>query len=54
MIGIGYSIKNQLGSLSPIKFEEYSSYEGALKFYMANKSKLRARGLYISLVNTSS
>ena len=53
MIGIGYAIKNQLGGLSPIKFEEYTSYELALKFYIKNKSKLRDKGVYIQLVNNN-
>ena len=53
MIGIGYMIKNQLGILSPIKFEEYKAFELALEFYTKNKSKLRDKGVYIQLVNNN-
>lgn len=52
MIGIGYMIKNQVGGFSPIKFEEYDTYERALEFYTVNKYKLRDKGLYIQLVNS--
>lgn len=51
MIGIGYMIKNQLGGLSPIKFEEYETYKLALDFYIKNKSDLRNKGVYIQLIN---
>lgn len=45
--GIGYSIKNQNGTLSKIKLDVYKTKDEAIKFYNENKAKLRDRGVFI-------
>lgn len=49
--GIGYSIKNQNGTLSKIKLDVYKTKDEAIKFYNENKAKLRDRGVFIEIVN---
>lgn len=51
MLGIGYSIRNQYGTLSPYKFEDYTDLAEAQAFYVANKEVYEAKGVYITLVN---
>lgn len=54
MFGVGWMIKNQNDTLSPIKLDKFDTYEEAFDFYTKNKSDYRDKGIYLTMVDLKS